>query len=244
MLLVQVAMVLQTYYWPIYFQSVLDTSARDSGIYSLPIIVSNSLATLGAGWITSKSGHYVPFMWVGAPILAAGGGLYQLIGRNSAAGEWIGFQILSGVGYGLCGQMAITSVQVVLDEADVPTALVMVLLFQVLGGALGPSVGQNIFTDKLLRNLAHVEGVNALAIVSAGGKDFRKIVASAKMDEVVDAFASALRDVFWVALATPVLAWIVSWAMEWRRIPRDRTKAVPAHPSVQDRAASTQDIEK
>ncbi|RYO82683.1 hypothetical protein DL762_006479 [Monosporascus cannonballus] len=235
-------MVLQTYYWPIYFQSVMNTSAKDSGIYLLPIIVSNSLGTLGAGWVASRFRHYVPLMWIGAPIMAAGGGLYQLIRPDSPAGQWIGFQILSGVGYGICGQMSIMAVQVVLGEADVPTGIVMVLLFQCLGGALAPSVGQNIFTDKLLRNLGEVQGINGAAVVAAGGREFRKIVPPELMGEVINAFSSALRDVFWVALATPVLAWTVSWAMEWRRIPQDREKADTLDVTTQ--ALPTQNLEK
>jgi hypothetical protein len=224
MMLVQVAMVMQTYYWPIYFQSVKNTSARNSGIFLLPIIVSNSIATLSAGWIASRTGHYVPLMWIGAPILATGGGLFQLIGANSPGGHWIGFQILSGVGYGICGQMPILAVQVVLDKIDVPTGLVMVMFFQLLGGALAPSVGQNLFVDKLLQDLNQVQGIDGAAVVAAGGREFRDIVPPELMDAVIEAFSSALRNVFWVALATPILAWTVSWAMEWRQLPQDREK--------------------
>ncbi|RYP10803.1 hypothetical protein DL764_000425 [Monosporascus ibericus] len=222
--------------------SVKNTSARDSGIYSLPIIVSNSLGTLSAGWIASRSRHYVPLMWIGAPFLAAGGGLYQLIRPGSPAAQWIGFQILSGAGYGICGQMPILAVQVVLGEADVPTGLVMVLLFQCLGGALAPSIGQNLFTDKLLRNLGEVQGIDGAAVVAAGGREFREIVPPELMDEVIDAFSSALRNVFWLALATPVLAWTVSWAMELRRLPQDREKADTANVATQ--ALTTQNLEK
>ncbi|RYP11045.1 hypothetical protein DL765_007921 [Monosporascus sp. GIB2] len=229
-------------HFPKPYSSVKNTSARDSGIYSLPIIVSNSLGTLSAGWIASRSRHYVPLMWIGAPILAAGGGLYQLIGPASPAAQLIGFQILSGVGYGICGQMPILAVQVVLGEADVPTGLVMVMLFQCLGGALAPSVGQNLFTDKLLRNLGEVQGIDGAAVVAAGGREFREIVPPELIDEVIDAFSSALRNVFWVALATPVLAWTVSWAMEWRRLPQDRGKAATANATTQ--ALTTQNLEK
>lgn len=232
MMLVQVAIVLQSYYWPIYFQSVKNTSARDSGINLLPIIVSNSFGTLCSGWIANKSGHYVPLMWVGAPVLATGGGLYQLIRADSPIAQWTGFQILSGLGYGICSQMPILAVQVVLAKADVPMGLVMVMLFQMLGGALAPSVGQNLFTDKLLRNLSQVQGIDGAAVVAAGGKDFRALVPSQLMDAVVDAFNLALRDVFWVALAAPVLAWLLSWALEWRKLP-DSPKATTETPTAQ-----------
>ncbi|KAI1860404.1 uncharacterized protein JN550_011556 [Neoarthrinium moseri] len=226
MMLVQVAIVLQTYFWPIYFQSVRNTSARDSGIYLLPIIVSNSLGTVCAGWIASKSGHYVPLMWIGAPVLATGGGLYQLIRTDSPRAQWIGFQLLSGFGYGICSQMPILAVQVVLGKADVPTGLVMVMFFQFLGGALAPSVGQNLFNDRLLRKLGEVRGIDGAAVVAAGGREFRKIVPPELMDAVVEAFGSALKNVFWVGLATPALAWIVSWAIEWRKLPDSAGKAV------------------
>ncbi|KAH1940737.1 hypothetical protein KXV59_002266 [Aspergillus fumigatus] len=219
MMLVQVAIVVHSYFWPIYFQSVRGTNARDSGINLLPLIVSNSLGTLCAGSLASRFGHYVPFMWVGPLVLAAGGGLYQLVRADSPLGQWVGFQILSGVGYGICSQMPILAVQVVLNKPDIPTGLVMIMFFQMLGGALAPSVGQNLFTDGLLKNLSKMHGIDGAAVVAAGASGFREIVPPELMNAVVDAFNSALRNVFWVALATPVLAWITSLAMEWRQLP-------------------------
>lgn len=231
MMLVQVAVVVQSYFWPIYFQSVKGTNARDSGINLLPLIVSNSLGTLCAGSIASRFGHYVPFMWVGPLILAAGGGLYQLVRPDSPRGQWIGFQILSGLGYGSCSQMPILAVQVVLNKSDIPTGLVMIMFFQMLGGALAPSVGQNLFTDGLLQNLSKVRGIDSAAVVAAGASGFRAIVPPELMNAVVGAFNAALKNVFWVALATPALAWITSWAMEWKQLPdprKDKVHQVPA----------------
>ncbi|KAH7322469.1 major facilitator superfamily domain-containing protein [Stachybotrys elegans] len=238
MMLVQVAIVQQTYYWPIYFQSVQNTSATESGVFLLPIIVSNSITTLVAGYIASKTGHYVPLMWFGAPILAIGSGLYQLVGTNGAHGLWIAAQILSGVGYGTCGQMPILAVQVVLSKADVPTGLVIVMFFQILGGTLAPSVGQNIFVDVLLRQLRDVGGIDGDAVVAAGGREFRNIVPQELMDEVIGAFSSALGSVFWVSLASPLLAWVVSWAMEWRKL-SDRKEDQPEDMLAQDTAPQT-----
>lgn len=228
MMLVQVAIVLQSYYWPIYFQSVRNNSARDGGIFLLPIVVSNSLGTICAGWVSSKFGQYVPLMWIGAPILAVGGGLYQLVHSESPPGQWIAFQIISGLGYGMCSQMPILAVQVVLSRAEIPTGLVTIMFFQMLGGALAPSVGQNLFTDTLLRLLGEIKGVDGAAVVAAGAGEFRKVIPHELLDAVVDAFNSALKNVFWVAIATPALAWVMSWAMEWRQIPDSKTATAEA----------------
>ncbi|KAI0123142.1 major facilitator superfamily domain-containing protein [Xylariales sp. AK1849] len=207
-LFIQMAMVLLSYYWPIYFQSVMGTDAKDSGIYLLPLIISNSIATLGAGWITSKTGHFVPLMCIGVPFFAVGNGLYQLIHVHSPASEWIGYQIVVGIGYGICIQMPLMAVQVVLDKPEVPTGCVMIIFFQCLGGALG-----------CYRISQQVDGVDGDAIIRAGAIEFRNVIPQRLLDKVIEAFASALRNVFLVAVAAPVVAFVISLAMEWRRLP-------------------------
>jgi nitrate/nitrite transporter NarK len=127
--------------------------------------------------------------------------------------------------------MPILTVQVVLSKTNVPTGLVMVMFFQVLGGALAPSIGQNIFTDKLLRNLREVQGVDGEAVAAAGGRDSRAMVPPQLLGAVINTFNSALRNVFWVAAATPVIAWVVSWVMEWRKLP-DSQKEITEAPAA------------
>ncbi|KAF2024965.1 MFS general substrate transporter [Setomelanomma holmii] len=217
--LLQLTMVAQTYYWPIYFQSVKNTSARTSGIYLLPLIVSNTVSTLCTGWIISKIGFYVPFMWIGAPVLAVGSGLYLLMQITSPARQWILYQIVSGIGYGVCAQIPLLSVQVVSNTADVPTACVMVLFFQGLGGALATSIGQNLFTDALLERLRSLPDVDAAAVIKAGARNFRQIVRHELLSQVVEAFQYASKTVFILALASAAGAALISTAMEWRSVP-------------------------
>jgi hypothetical protein len=219
--LLQLTFVAQTYYWPIYFQSVKNTSARTSGVYLLPLIIANTICTLGAGWTISRVGFYVPFMWIGAPLLATGSGLYLLIRVASPAHQWILYQIVSGIGYGVCAQVPLLSVQVVSDKDNVPTACVMVLFFQGLGGALATSIAQNIFTDSLVKRLHSIEGIDAAAVIRAGARDFRHIVDPNLLGRVVDAFNDASKLVFVLALASAAAAALVSAAMEWRSVPRE-----------------------
>ncbi|PKY00417.1 putative MFS toxin transporter, partial [Aspergillus campestris IBT 28561] len=219
MMFLQLAIVVQTYYWPMYFQSVKGVSARDSGIQLLPLCISMSLTTLSAGWIISRIGYYVPFMWAGAPFLAIGGGLFQIIRADSPLSNWVGYQIVSGIGYGLCGQIPILAVQVVLDKENVPTGCVLIMFFQCLGGALATSIAQNLFTDKLMKNLRKVKGVDSAAVVAAGAADFRRLVAPERLAKVIDAYTSALKTVFLLALATAAIAFFVGLAIEWRRLP-------------------------
>ncbi|KAJ5701378.1 MFS toxin transporter [Penicillium malachiteum] len=220
MMFLQLAIVVQTYYWPIYFQSVKAMSAKGSGIHMLPLCISSSLATLCAGWVISKIGYYVPFMWIGAPVLTVGAALFQLIRMGSSTASGIGYQLVSGIGYGLCGQIPVLAVQVVLEKEDVPTGCVLVIFFQCLGGALATSVAQNIFTDNLLKDLRKIHGVDAEAIAAAGATDFRQLVPPELMDRVIGTFGEASRNVFLLAIASAAVATCVSAAMEWRRLPQ------------------------
>lgn len=76
----------------------------------LLLSVACSLASFCAGWILSKMGYYVPFMWIGAPRLAIGAGLFQLLRVNSPISKWLGYQLVSGIGHGICGQIHFLSV--------------------------------------------------------------------------------------------------------------------------------------
>ncbi|KAJ5116845.1 hypothetical protein N7456_001193 [Penicillium angulare] len=166
-----------------------------------------------------RFGHYVPLMWFGPILLALGGGLFQLMRPNSPFGHWV-----------------------VLSKPDIPTALVIIMFFQMLGGALAPSVGQNLFTDGLLRNLDKMPGVDVAAIVAAGATDFRSLVPAELMDVVVAAFNSALRDVFWFAFAAPALAWGISWLMEWRKLPDYGNKPEAESDGVHDSEAPVEGV--
>ena len=60
-MLLQLAIVAQSYYWSIYFQSVNGVNARTAGIQMLPLSVACNLTSFSAGWILSKVGYYVRF---------------------------------------------------------------------------------------------------------------------------------------------------------------------------------------
>jgi hypothetical protein len=234
MMFIQLAMVTQNYYWPIYFQTVKNTSAKDSGLYLLPLVISSTICTLSVGWTISKIGFYVPFMWIGAPLLATGAGLFQLISVHSPAREWISYQIVSGIGYGMCTQIPILSVQVVLEKTDVPTGCVMVLFFQSLGGALATSIAQNIFTDALLKNLQQIGGVDGAGVVRTGAKDFRRLIRPELLDQVIGAFGLAVRNVFLLSMSSAIVALVVSFAMEWRRVPKKGELKETRSPGVEE----------
>jgi hypothetical protein len=74
------------------------------------------------GGIVSATGIFNPFLLIGPAIAAVGSGLLMLLNENSYAGDWIGYQILLGIGVGLSMTIPLMLAQVVVGPKDVPTA--------------------------------------------------------------------------------------------------------------------------
>ena len=145
-----------TYYLPIYFQAVKGVSPITSGVWVLPIILTQLLAAVLSGFLSkyyvlcdshsyasfssptlfppssfpffficnfarhasllicyisllillligavSKLGYYLPFGVASGILAAVGNGLFTTFTQSTTTGEWIGYQIVGGVGRGL-----------------------------------------------------------------------------------------------------------------------------------------------
>jgi hypothetical protein len=54
------------YYIPFYFQGVKGTTAEQSGIRTVPYLISNTLFAIITGGLVTAIGYYTPFIWLGA----------------------------------------------------------------------------------------------------------------------------------------------------------------------------------
>ncbi|KAK7402588.1 hypothetical protein QQX98_011659 [Neonectria punicea] len=208
----------QSYNLPFYFQAVKGVNPQVSGINILPYGVTISIATLISGTLMTLSGYYVPFMWLGAAIFTVGGGLFYTLSESSSLAQWFGYQVLSGVGYGVTVQVPIFAIQVVLTAADIPLGTTMVILGQCLGGAVGLAIAQNVFQNSLHQLLNNIQGIDVSVVVASGGVDLEHIVPARLFAQVRDAFSGAVSNAFLVAVGVGGAAFLASLGMERRRI--------------------------
>lgn len=92
-------------YIPIYFQSIQGASAFTSGIHLLPSIIAQLVTAVLSGFAVSKFGYYMPWSILSAVLTAVGCGLITTWSPTTSTGEWIGYQIILGVGRGAGLQM-------------------------------------------------------------------------------------------------------------------------------------------
>ena len=212
-----------TYYIPIWFQAVQGTSASDSGIRNFPYGAISTFATFLTGYLMSKTGYYVPFMWIGSAIFTIGSGLFYTLVPTSPIGQWLPIEMVAGLGFGMCTQVAFFPVQNELAAADISTGVSLVIFSQGLGGALGLSIGSNIFNDLLTARLQNIQGINAQTLLDAGASaaGIRDSTPAKLLPSVLQVYNGVLVDVFLLPTVGAGLAFVFSLAMKRRKIAKE-----------------------
>ena len=217
------SMITAVYFLPIWFQAIQGVSAVQSGIHMLPLVLALVVITISTGILVRVTGYYAPFMIAGTIFLSIGAGLLTTFTPNTPTSKWIGYQILYGIGLGFGIQQSNVAAQTVLKKQDVPIGTSLMFFTQTLGGSLFASVGQNIFSNRLVKDLVTLPGIkSASAIVSTGATDIRHVVESQYLPQVLNAYNKALTDVFKVPLALACFSIVGALAMEWRSVKKGR----------------------
>ncbi|KAI0378099.1 putative efflux pump [Hypomontagnella monticulosa] len=210
---------IMVYYIPIWFQSVQGVSAVDSGIRNLPMLISVVVFALGAGTLVTIFGYYAPFMILGTVLMSVGGGLLSTWKPDTASPTWIGYQILFGAGVGMSMQQPLMAVQTVLDIKDVPTGTSVLVFVQTVGGALFVSVGQSVFSNKLVEELAaNVPGLDLSSVRSAGATALQNSLPPEMIPKVVLSYSNALTTAFLVGTALAAFTVFGAATIEWKSV--------------------------
>jgi hypothetical protein len=204
---------------PFYFQAGKGTTAEGSGIRCVAYLVSNTVASIVVGGGITFLGYYTPFMYIGSVIFTVGCGMLYTLKLDSSASQWVGYQLLAGIGSGACIQIPFISVQVVLNEKDMPTGNAIAIFFNSLGGAVSISAAQNIFSNTLAKQLPiDAPGINPQAVISAGATHLREFVPPDLLRGVLTAYVKAVTTAFILPIATGGIAFLFSLGMEWKSV--------------------------
>ncbi|MCJ1276755.1 MFS sugar transporter [Puttea exsequens] len=217
------------YYIPIWFQAIKGTSAVESGIRNLPMILGLVIVSIISGIMITILGYYTPFMILSSILMSIGAGLMSTFGISTGHSMWIGYQALYGFGVGAGMQQPLIAAQTVCSLDDVPTATAITNFCLTLGGALFISVAQNIFTNRLLANLvANVPSFDPQIVLKVGATSIRKAVDANSLPGVISAYNNAIDQTFYVSLAMACLSIVGALGMEWKSVKGKKIEAVGA----------------
>jgi hypothetical protein len=210
------AILIHTYYLPIWFQAVKNGSAIRSGVDMIPYVAANAIFSLLAGIFVSKNGYFTIPAVIGCAIGTVGCGLLSTLNPNTSSSMWIGYEILASAGIGMAIQQGFTAVQIVLPMEEVAIGTAAVVAFQSLGGAIFVSVGNTILQNSLLE--ANLPGVDVEAILAAGASHFREHAPIDQIPQLVNIYSSALQKVFRASIPMAGLAMISCLFLEFRNV--------------------------
>ncbi|CAG8366582.1 unnamed protein product [Penicillium salamii] len=213
------AFLCSVYFLPIWFQAVKGASAVNSGIMNLPMLIAVVILSVFAGIVVTVVGYYAPFMILGTIFIAIGYGLMSQFHPDTPKSVWIGYQIIAGAGVGFGMQQPMIAVQVVLDIVDVPTGTAIIVFAQTLGGALFVSIGNNVFSNKLVEYLAeYAPNLDPAIVLRAGATSVQKVVDKADLAGVIHAYSDAITQTFMVCAAVSAISVIGALIVEWKSV--------------------------
>jgi hypothetical protein len=220
------AFMLLIYYLPLWFQAIQNVSATQSGIRNLPLILAVTIFSIVAGGLTTLFGYYMPFVILGTAIFIIGAGLLTTLEVHTGPAKWIGYQILAGAGIGMAFQQPMIAAQTVLTLDDIPIGSAIIVFFQTLGGALFISVGQNVFSNKLVEGIVARTSMNPATILQTGATALTKTFPADILPAILEAYNHAITTSFYAAVATAIVAFLGGLGMEWVSVKGKKIEAI------------------
>lgn len=219
--LTSMALFVQIYYLPFYFQSVRGMSAIASGVRTIPYLASSSVVAVMVGGAISVCGYYAPFAWIGSAVFCIGAGMLTTLKLDSSPAEWIGYQVIAGAGAGSCIQIPLVAVQAVLSKEDLPVGSSITIFFGTLGGAVSTSMAENIFATSLIDRIPkEVPDFDPHRLLEAGATQIKDIVPKDSLQNVLRAFNTSVTNVLSLAIIMSGFAFFASLLFEWTNLKR------------------------
>ncbi|KAI1197699.1 MFS general substrate transporter [Nemania serpens] len=208
-----------SYWLPVYFQAVENSSPFMSGVLLLPNILVQSVTVFASGLLVQRFGYYLPSILIGTATSAIGLGLLSTLTPSFLLARRVGFQVLVGFGMGCATTIPFIAVQSLIPLPQIPTVMSIVLFCQNLGGASFLTFAQTVFSQTFDQNIAkYAPTADSAAIEAAGATAFRKIVTAEELGGVLIAYASTIDNIWYLAAGAAVGAFITGMNMGWRDV--------------------------
>ncbi len=176
---------------------------------------------LGSGTLVTFFGYYMPFMVASSILMPIGLGLLTTIGPDTHKAALIVYPALFGLGVGVGFQQPLIGVQATLPAADVAPGTTVIVFGQTIGAAIMVAVGESVFQNRLVTNLADYLGltnIDSQQLLGTGASSLQSLVPTEKVPALIEAVSASLTQTFYVAVAIASLSGIGCLFMEWKSV--------------------------
>ncbi|RDB21176.1 putative transporter C3H1.06c [Hypsizygus marmoreus] len=199
------------YYLPLYFQ-ILGASATRAGVEMLPYSLGCALTSAVSGILVSRTGQYRPTIWAAFAVFTVGLGLMFRLDGFSSTAEKVIYPLIAAIGLGCLFQVPLIGLQAAMPIKDMATSTSTFGFIRTLGGTVGISIGQAIFSSTVSKKIRKIP--NIALDTSPGGlsesvRGLKNIPDPTQRAAVIDAYARSISTI-WLVM-TPIIG--VSFVM-------------------------------
>ncbi|KAL1674454.1 major facilitator superfamily domain-containing protein [Schizophyllum commune] len=193
------------YYLPLYYQ-ILGSSATGAGVRMIPFSLGAALMSAASGIIVSKTGDYRWLMMITYAVFCLGYGLMTMLDDQSSNAVKEILPLIAALGLGANFQTPLIALQAAMPIKDMATSTGAFAFIRTIGGTVGVSIGQTIFTSTLNNRLSKIP--NNPYAGSPGGysedvRQLKNIADPVLRQQVIHAFSRGVSTI-WIA-STPMV---------------------------------------
>ncbi|KAF8798178.1 MFS general substrate transporter [Phlegmacium glaucopus] len=211
------------FYLPLYFQ-VLGASATKAGVEMLPFSLGAAVLSAISGIVVSRTGLYRPVMWFGYALFALGMGLMIMLDANSSTAKKVLFPLVAAIGLGTMFQTPLIGLQAAMPLKDMATSTATFGLLRTLGGTVGISIGQAIYSSILRKKIRNIPnqmfGASPSALLQSVGK-LKSIPDPVIRAATIQAYAQSISTIWMVG--TPIVGVCLIMVLFMRHYTLQRT---------------------
>ncbi|GLZ41070.1 MDR family MFS transporter [Actinokineospora sp. NBRC 105648] len=139
---------------PQYQQFVQGSSATNSGLLLMPMMIAAMVVSLASGTLISRTGNYKPFPIIGGTLMAAALALFATVDVDTSKTATALYMVLLGIGMGCLMQTSTLIAQNSLEPRDIGAGTGASMFLRNMGSSLGVSLLGAIYTNSLAGSLS------------------------------------------------------------------------------------------
>lgn len=215
---------------PLYQQTVQGSSATNSGLLLLPMMLAMMVVSIVAGQVITRTGRYKAFPIIGGFGMTGGMVLLSMVDVDTTKTQLALFMAVLGLGMGFLMQTTMLIAQNSVEQKDLGVASSAATFFRSIGGSFGVSLFGTIFVRHLHSDVSSRLGADAASRITSGGGQVDPttlhLMPPAIKEAVFHGIASSLSTVF--VWAIPFAAVVAVLALFIKEIPlRGEPTAAP-----------------
>lgn len=190
---------------PLYLQVVQGLSPATSGMFLLPMMAGLIGSSALAGRQMSASGRYKRLPILSTGVLTVGMALMATIGAATPLPLVAVYMVLVGLGIGPVLSVGVAAIQNAVPRETLGVATASANMFRLIGGSVGTAAFGALFAAGLSGRLAGLLPDSGTGLGALTAKAVAAMPEGTR-GQVLDAFASALHPVFFVACGLAAVA--------------------------------------